>query len=125
VLIVDGVTRNRDIEESLRLLVLKLLRDRNFLSTLFQALHYRPEFKEELSKAYFDSIPTDPEALQIAAYWNLPSTAETLLQGGADPSPPDSRESTPLYWACPDRNFAAAEVLLENGADVNRLDSEG
>ncbi|KAL3490044.1 ankyrin repeat-containing domain protein [Aspergillus germanicus] len=107
-------------------LILKLLRDHGLRNSAFQALQYRHEFSDEsLAEDIFQSMPTDEQALHIASYWGLVSTAETILSTGEDVLTPDSHKWTPLHWACSRNHEALAELLLQQGADPKAQDIQG
>ena len=47
---------------------------------------------------------------------------EELLEHGADVNAPDGRKATPMHHAAADCHATTARVLLEAGADINRVD---
>lgn len=49
-----------------------------------------------------------------------------LLASGTDVNAEDfDRSSTALHWACAKGNFQAMEVLIDAGADVNKVNKNG
>jgi ankyrin repeat protein len=115
-----------DHEKKSEHLILKLLRDHGLRNSAFQALQYRHGFSDEsLAEDIFQSMPSDEQALHIAAYWGLLSTAETLLSIGEAVSSLDSHKWTPLHWACSQNHEALVEVLLRHGSDPKAQDIQG
>lgn len=53
------------------------------------------------------------------------SVAKLILSRGADPNTEDTRESSPLYWACRHSNEELVSLLLKSGAKVNIIDYYG
>lgn len=115
-----------DVEHDLDTLINILLDSRELRLSSFQALHYRPEITDEaISTELLAIIPTDQQALHVAAYWNLASTTTLLLQNGPDSSPKDSQQWTPLHWACYRESLASIDQLVAARADLNARDSQG
>lgn len=61
---------------------------------------------------------------------NLPSDRHAdetlrLIRMGYDPNAQDEQGWTPLHFAAQEWSEAAAHVLIDNGADVDRTDSHG
>ncbi|KAL3454105.1 ankyrin repeat-containing domain protein [Aspergillus insuetus] len=107
-------------------LILKLLRDHGLRNSAFQALQYRHEFSDEsLAEDIFQFMPTDEQALHIAAYWGLLPTAETLLSTGEAVSSLDSHKWTSLHWACSRNHEPLVNLLLRHGADPKAQDIQG
>lgn len=62
--------------------------------------------------------------LSTAAMLGRTKTIQWLLENGAavDYVVPDSDGKTPLLWACEQKRLAAAEILLDHGADIEAVD---
>lgn len=58
--------------------------------------------------------------LHIAAGLNLPLLTQSLLDQGADANASDDSGSGPLHYAALENAHRAAEILLNNGANVNQ-----
>lgn len=67
----------------------------------------------------------DNTALMQAASENDLETMRLLLRYGADPNSRNEANETPLGFACAWKQWAAAGLLLDNGADVNAIESSG
>ncbi|KAH7150354.1 ankyrin repeat-containing domain protein [Dactylonectria estremocensis] len=121
----DYVDQN-DVEHDLDALIDLLVNSPELRLSSFQALHYRPELTNKaISTELLATIPTDQQALHLAAYWNLASTTALLLQKGHDSSAKDSQQWTPLHWACYRESLASIGQLLAADADLNAQDSQG
>ncbi len=59
--------------------------------------------------------------MQAAADGDL-QTMRLLLKHGADPTARNKQNETPLGFACAWTQWPAAELLLDNGADVNTIE---
>ncbi|KAE8555567.1 hypothetical protein TMatcc_002826 [Talaromyces marneffei ATCC 18224] len=115
-----------DCEEGLEPLIMNLLDNPRLRNSAFQALEFRQEFaKTGVAEELFQSLPTNHEALHLAAYWDLTHIAGRILEAGAPPSPLDSHKWTPLHWACANNKFAVAELLINSRANVNAQDIQG
>jgi ankyrin repeat protein len=115
-----------DNETRLEQLVLKLLRDNGLRNSAFQALQYRLDLSDQsLAEDIFQSMPTDQQALHIAAYWGFTHTAEELLATGEDVSSLDSHKWTPIHWACSRNHEALVQLLLRHGAEPKAQDIQG
>lgn len=58
---------------------------------------------------------------ETALHWaSTSNVAECLIAAGATVNVVDPTGDTPLHWAVENANVAVAQLLLENGADVNR-----
>ncbi|KAK7420387.1 hypothetical protein QQX98_002810 [Neonectria punicea] len=115
-----------EIEEELSPLIDILLDNTELRLSSFQALHHRPEIKDRfLAAESLATIPTDQEALHLAAFWNLDATTQRLSQHGHSVSVGDSQQWTPLHWACSRESLASVGHLIEAGADLNAQDSQG
>jgi ankyrin repeat protein len=66
-------------------------------------------------------------ALDGAAYYDYPEIIRVLLENGADPNPLNTWGvgGTPLHIAAELRHVAAAQELLDGGADVDLQDGSG
>ncbi|KAI0181782.1 hypothetical protein GGR52DRAFT_55354 [Hypoxylon sp. FL1284] len=74
---------------------------------------------------YWDFYPRHATGLYYAATFGLADVAARLLADGADPDAPGSRfGGTALHGAAWRGHEAAARLLLEAGADPDRLDGE-
>lgn len=51
--------------------------------------------------------------------------AKLILSRGADPNSEDTRQSSPLYWACRHSNEELVSLLLNSGAKVNVINYSG
>lgn len=113
-------------EKDLEPLVLKLLDNTALRNSAFQALQFRRDFANTgVTEELFQSLPKNPEALHLAAYWGLTYIASKILQAGASSSPLDSHKWTPLHWACANDKLPVAEILIRSGANVNAQDIQG
>jgi hypothetical protein len=61
----------------------------------------------------------NPHPLALAARYNLPEIARTLLQHGVGIHERDNQNHTALYWAVEGRHAAMVELLLNAGAKVD------
>lgn len=115
-----------DFEEELEMLIMKLLNNAPLRNNAFQALQFRADFANTtVTEELFQSLPTNPEALHLAAYWGLTYIAGKFLEAGAPPSAVDSHRWTPLHWACANNKLPVAELLMRSGANVNAQDIQG
>ncbi len=69
--------------------------------------------------------PNDGTPLMHAAAEGDLATMRLLLEYGADPNARNERNELPLGFACTYEHWAAAELLVERGADVNGIEDEG
>lgn len=115
-----------NLEKELETLIMELLDDTPLRNSAFQALQFRGDFANStVTEELFQSMPTNPEALHLAAYWGLTYIASKYLKAGAPPSAMDSHRWTPLHWACANNKLPVAEVLVLSGANVNVQDIQG
>lgn len=115
-----------DCEKDLEPQVLKLLNDTALRNSAFQALQFRRDFANTgVTEELFQSLPKNPEALHLAAYWGLTYIAGKILEAGASSSPLDSHKWTPLHWACANNKLPVAEILIRSGANANVQDIQG
>lgn len=63
--------------------------------------------------------------LHYAAVSNDVSTAEALLDAGADPSASDQKGLTPLHFAAQEGSVVVAQLLLQRHASVDQADQYG
>ena len=61
----------------------------------------------------------EESTLHCAVIKNQKAIVELLLKNGANPSPKDSIDSTPLDYAIKNDNFEMADLLHENGAAIS------
>lgn len=59
--------------------------------------------------------------LQSSAFCNDGTFAKMLMHAGANANGDSKRSSPPIQWAAVNGNIAVAQMLLENGADVDLL----
>jgi ankyrin repeat protein len=118
--------QDAEMERNLEVPINKLLDNDGLRSSSFQALQYRERIKDpDLAAALFDTLPKGHQPLHVVAYWNLASTARSLLARGEKTSFPDSQGWSPLHWACSYGSLATASILISGGADINARDSHG
>ncbi|KAL7924627.1 ankyrin repeat-containing domain protein, partial [Trichoderma austrokoningii] len=63
--------------------------------------------------------------IHLAAFFGLTSITSWLLDNGHDPNAKDDRRRTPLSWAASNGHEAMMRLLLEHGADIERMDIKG
>ena len=73
-------------------------------------------------KARQKDIPTDTKPLHAATMSGSPSTIKSLLAKGADPDQQDEMGKVALHIASKALDVKIMKLLLEHGADVNKLD---
>ena len=73
-------------------------------------------------KAKQKEIPTDMKPLHTATMSGSPSTIKSLLAKGADPDQQDEMGKVALHIASKALDVKIMKILLDHGADVNKLD---
>jgi ankyrin repeat protein len=120
---VDGDLK---VDDQALTLMIGLLDDISCRESLWQALFLNPDIRTPaLFEDFFKSLPSEPTALHIAAYWNLYAVCEVLLSRGHPVSPLDSQRWSPLHWAAANGCEKVVALLLGAGADLDGQDSEG
>lgn len=87
------------------------------------------EFPHLATQRGIDNKGSSRTALHIVSDWpgyfpNGPMTAEILLAAGADPNIPmigGNHSETPLHWTASSDDADVAAVLIDGGADIERL----
>ncbi|CAN5810562.1 hypothetical protein BH11MYX2_BH11MYX2_12210 [soil metagenome] len=71
--------------------------------------------------------PKGAGPLEVAAKYGKVSTLKKLIKAGApvESANKDDHDYTPFIVACQERQVEAAKVLLDAGADVNKVDADG
>lgn len=98
---------------------------------LFSAIKHKPETVELLIKEGVDinQVFNDMSAVQFATREGNVSAVQLLLEHGADMSPRDENDKTPLYSVCrkesDDNTYDLCKLFLEKEADSNLPDHEG
>jgi len=114
------------VDDETAVLMMDLVSNAACRESMWQALFYDADIKTpEIAEDYFNSLPSHPTALHLAAYWNLAGICERLLSRGDPPSAPDSQQWTPLHWAAANGCESVVALLLNCGAAVDARDSEG
>ncbi len=121
-----GHIQDESSEEQLRSLILNLLTNENTRWSAVQSLQFNSEVgNTTIAAEFYASIPTNQAALHLSAYWGLSSISRGLIDSGADTTPRDSEQWTPLHWAAANGHHRAVAVLIEAKSDLNAKDSEG
>ncbi|KAI8086034.1 ankyrin repeat-containing domain protein [Halteromyces radiatus] len=70
---------------------------------------------------------TDPQLIcrHRASVQGYTPLVKLLLDNGSRVNPPDQARNTPLHLACEEGHGDTAVILLENGADSDRLNTDG
>ncbi|KAJ7439220.1 ankyrin repeat-containing domain protein [Mycena latifolia] len=114
----------RRVEQSLMLLIRRLLDNDGFRDSSFQALQHRTRLDPQLAEASFAALPTGESPLHIIAYWDLGEMAQVYVDD-KNLCLVDAQGWTPLHWACFKKSSVVRELLLRRGAAVDMRDSHG
>ena len=69
--------------------------------------------------------PIGPSRLHIACYFNIPWLVAHCIAQDDDRNPVADADDTPLVWASEMGSYECAQLLLEAGADPNKVEFDG
>jgi hypothetical protein len=116
----------QDVEEELKVELMKFLKDKDVVSISFKALHHEPQRDSTPSRRPFQSLPSGQSALHVVAYWNLCITAKELISNNIDSvSHADAHGWTPLHWAAARGHQDMTSLLVDQKANLEYEDLQG
>jgi ankyrin repeat protein len=114
-----GADHIRQVEAALLEDVISFLHEDTLRQAFMQAFYHRHRDDEDLRRITFEALPSGSSPLQVACGRGLVSTAEKLLQDGADPESHDAQGWTPLIAATSYGHLRVVQLLLSRAETTN------